>query len=521
MQSRGLPTRTPEEAYKELIRRSRESALLGSCIEVLGWDEETYMPREGAPHRAAQQAYLAALQHDRDTQPDTGDLLASVETSSLIADPNSIAAINVRELRRLYDRDCCIPRRLIEELAQVTTLAQQAWADARNNDDYPSFASWLHRVIKLTREKAQAIASRQPGSLYDVLLEDYEVGLKEVKLVELFDQLRPSLTGLLSEILARGPLENEDVLRGDYSIDRQRTFGEMVAAAVGFNFQAGRIDVANHPSCTSIGPGDCRITTRYNPQHLGDALFSILHEVGHALYEQGLDAKHLGTPYGEAPSLVLHESQARLWENTVGRSAPFWHHFFPLARQIFHDALASVDVNTFIRAVQRVAPSCIRVQADEVTYNLHILIRFELEQALLSGDLRVDELPSAWNEAYLRDLGIQPESDREGCLQDGHWAAGMIGYFPTYTLGNIVAAQLYHQALKDCPDLEVQMSRGVFLPLVSWLRQNVHQAGGRWLAPELLQRITGLAPEPRFLVSALRYRYGPEWKDSSQSVRTS
>ncbi len=497
----------PEQAYDELLRHTRDAALLDSCITLLGWDEETYMPHAGVEHRSRQLALLTGLLHERLTQPRLGELLDRIEGSDLVRDPRSIAAANVRQLRRQYRRQTRLPRRLVEETARVTTLAQQAWADAHHASDQEQFRPWLERVLALKIEEARCIDPHSDP--YDVLLDEQEPGLLGRDLEALFAMLRPELTALVGLLVGSGRQADVAVLTGNFPIDRQRTFGEMVAGAIGFDFQAGRLDSTTHPFCSSIGPGDCRITTRYHANRFSDGFFCTLHEVGHGLYEQGLDPQHHGTPAGEVPSVALHESQSRLWENTVGRSAAFWRHFFPLARQIFHEALAGVTLETFHFAVNHVEPTLIRVQADEATYNLHVLIRFELERALIHGDLKPTDLVAAWNDAYRRDLGVEPANDREGCLQDGHWSAGLFGYFPTYALGNLFAAQLYASALTDVPDLEERMADGDFLGLLGWLGRKVYSHGGRLTANELIEQATGLPPDPRFLLQMLRQRFGP------------
>jgi carboxypeptidase Taq len=497
---------TPSQAYEELIRRWREAGLLASCLAVLGWDEETYLPPGGVEHRAAQTALLTGLHHERVADPRLGDLLDAVAGSDLVADPLSPEAVNVREVRRQHERVRRVTRRLAEEIARVATLAQQAWAKARQHDDYSHFRPWLGLVAALKREEASALGGGQAP--YDALLEDYEPGLRASDVADLFAALRPPLAALTAELAASGRRAPVGLLRGDFPKERQRDLNELAAAAVGFDFRAGRLDEAAHPSCCAVGPGDCRITTRYRPDRLDDALFSTLHEVGHALYEQGLDAAHHGTPFGEAPSVALHESQARLWENAVGRSRPFWEHLLPAARRLFPAALGRVGVDDITAAVQHVAPTPVRVQADEVTYNLHVLIRFELEQALLSGDLSAADLPGAWDDAYRRDLGVTPASAAEGCLQDGHWAAGLFGYFPTYTLGNVFAAQLFLKACEDLGDLDRQMARGDFGGLLGWLRRHVYGQGGRFTAAGLVERATGAAPSPGPLLRALRQKYG-------------
>jgi carboxypeptidase Taq len=493
-------------AYDELVRRAREDALLASCAELLGWDEETYMPRGGVAHRANQLALLAGLQHDRTTDPRLGELLGVLEHSSLVADPLSPEAVNVRELRRLHDRLRRLPRSLVEELARITSLAQQEWVTARANADYAHFRPWLERIVALKRQEAEAIG--YDTTAYDALLDEYEPGARSLEIACLFDALRQELVPLVTAITAARRQPHVVLLRREYPLERQRIFGEAVAAALGFDFQRGRLDTTTHPFFSSIGPGDCRIATRYSLHHFSDGFFSILHEVGHALYEQGLAAEHWGTPMGEAVSLGVHESQSRLWENTIGRSRPFWEHFFPRARQVFHQALAGVSLEDFHFAVNYVAPTLIRVQADEVTYNLHILVRFELERALVSGNLKAADLPAAWNEAYQHYLGITPANDTEGCLQDGHWGAGLIGYFPTYTLGNLMAAQLFAQARRDLGDLSQPFARGEFGDLLGWLRERVHSQGHRYPATRLLSQVTGSPLDHRPLVQTLQSKYG-------------
>jgi len=450
-------------------------------------------------------ALLAGMTHDRATDPRIGELLATVESSALMTNVESSEAVNVREIRRCYHRATKLPRRLIQELARVTTLAHHEWAFARRDADFARFRPWLDKIVNLKRREAEALG--YPDSPYDALLDEYEPGAKSRELAVLFAALRQELVPLVNAVADSPRKADSSILHREYPLERQRTFGEATAAALGFDFQRGRLDSAAHPFSIGIGPGDCRITTRYNPHDFTDAFFTILHETGHALYEQGLDPAHHGTPMGEAPSLGLHESQARLWENTVGRSYAFWRHFFPLAQRAFPDSLANVALDAFHFAVNHVQPSLVRVQADEVTYNLHILIRFELEQALLAGDLEPAGVPAAWSEAYNRYLGVAPSNDAEGCLQDGHWACGLFGYFPTYTLGNVFAAQLYAAACSELGDLSDSFSRGEFGLLLRWLRQKVHGQGGRYPAVRLIERLTGSAPDHRPLVSGLRNKY--------------
>jgi carboxypeptidase Taq len=492
------------DAYDELLRRAREEALLEDCEAFLGWDEETYMPRGGAEHRAAQHALVAGILHARAVDPRVGELLAAVEVSDLVADPLGPPAVNVRQWRRTYDRLRRLPRELVEEEARVTTLAQQAWADARRAAEFATFRPWLERVLVLKREQAGALGGPVP---YDALLEEYEPGLTGEAVATLLEGLRRELVPLVQAIAGARRRPGPALLQGDYPTELQAALGEAAAAALGFDLTRGRLDVAVHPFCTRLGPDDCRLTTRYDPHDFQEGFFTILHEAGHGLYEQGLEAAHYGTPMGEAASLGLHESQARLWENLVGRDRAFWEHFFPLARRTFPDVLGDVPLDAFHLAVNAVGPTPLRVRADEVTYNLHILVRFNLERALLSGDLPASDLPAAWAEQYRQTLGVVPTDDAEGCLQDGHWASGMIGYFPTYAVGNVYAASLLGRAAAEVGGLPEAFARGDFSGLLDWLREHVHRHGQRYPAARLVELAAGQPPGPGPLVRLLAAKY--------------
>ncbi|MFO0879387.1 MAG: carboxypeptidase M32 [Gemmataceae bacterium] len=499
--------RTAKQAYEELIRRTREAATLASCGAVLSWDEATYMPRQASAYRGEQMGLLARLGHDMATAPIIGELLSEVEQSDLVQDPVGDAAVNVREIRRSYDRTVKLPAALVEELARVTTQAQQVWRDARKANAFGQFRPVLERIVTLLREKADAIGFTT--SRFDALLDEYEPGAKASEITTLFAALRDDLVPLIGAIAQSGRHPDRTILKRDFPIDRQRLFGEGAAVALGFDMEAGRLDVSTHPFCTGIGPGDCRITTRYNGQFFSESFFGILHETGHALYEQGLPRDHAGTPRGSFCSLGIHESQSRLWENQVGRGQAFWTHFFPRAQQAFPEALRSVSLEQWLFAINDVQPSFIRVEADEATYNLHIILRFELEQALLAGDLAVADLPGAWNERFKALLGLEVPSDAQGCLQDIHWSFGGMGYFPTYTLGNLYAAQLMEAARRDLPGLEDDFRRGEFGRLRGWLNERVHRPGQTWRAGDLCQRVTGNVLDHRPLVAYLREKYAP------------
>lgn len=503
-----------ELAYRELIEKIRAAGLLASTSALLSWDEQTYMPPGGAEHRGEQMALLAGLHHERLTDPRVGELLAELADSELTADPLSAPAVNIRELARAYRRQAALPRALVEEMARVTTLAQREWVTARQRSDYELFRPWLERIIRLKKDEAQCLlptfsAADEPVSApYDSLLDSFEPGARVADLTQLFSALRSQLAPLVQTISTAANRNGTGALLNRiFPTDRQKVFGEMAAAALGFDFQRGRLDVAAHPFCTGIGPGDARITTRYDEREFGDAFFGILHEAGHGLYEQGLPAEHFGAPMGEAASLGVHESQSRLWENAVGRGRPFWTYWLPQAQRVFPAALHDVSMDRFLKAVNHVEPSLIRVQADEVTYNMHIIIRFELEQALMTGDLKETDLPGAWNRKYGDLLGIVPANDREGCLQDIHWAAGLFGYFPTYTLGNLYAAQLFARAHDDLADLDGSFARGDYRQLLEWLREKIHRQGQRYRPRQLIERAVGQRLDAAPLIAGLKRRY--------------
>ena len=500
-------THTVTEAYDELIRRVREIAVLESCGSLLHWDQQTYMPPRGSTHRAEQLALIAGLVHDKFTAAEIGEFLAIAEGGGLTQGAGSAQAANLREIRRSYDRETKIPPALVRELARTCALAQDVWVEARRKCDFALFRPWLEKVVVLKRQEAEALG--YTAVPYDALLDEYEPGETTARLTVLFADLQTELIPLVRMIAESSRHPDTACLHREYPVDRQQAFGGAVATAIGFDFEAGHLDVTTHPFCSGIGPGDTRLTTRYNRNDFGDGFFSILHEAGHGLYEQGLDPEQYGTPLGMAVSLGIHESQSRLWENLVGRSRAFWEAYFPQAREAFPQALADISLDTFYFAINEVQPSFIRVDADEATYNLHIVLRFELEQSLLTGDLKPGDVPGAWNERFRQLFGMTPPDDARGCLQDIHWSGGGIGYFPTYTLGNLYAAQFFAQARKDLGDLEGQLRRAEFRPLKAWLNEKIHRQGQRHRAGELVEVVTGQPLSPRFFLDHLRAKFGP------------
>ncbi|MDA7979376.1 MAG: carboxypeptidase M32 [Pirellulales bacterium] len=500
-----------DQTYQTLKEHLQQTAIFSSIEELLGWDERTLLPAQAGSYRADQMTVLAGLIHQRRTAPAVGEWLDTLESSLSTSHPaDSPEAAEVREARRDYDRESKIPQKLVEELAKTSVLAQQAWAEARAQDNFAEFAPWLEKTLDLKRDQADALGYTDDP--YDVLLDEFEPGETAANLRQVLSRLRDELAPLVAEIVATGKQAPVELLQRDYSIDKQKSFARFAAKSTGFDFDCGRIDLTVHPFCATLGPKDCRITTRYEENAFSSGFFSVLHEAGHGIYEQGLPDQEFGMPLGTATSLGIHESQSRLWENFVGRSFAFWEYFFPKLQLEFASTTRDIALDDFFFAINDVRPSLIRVEADEATYNLHILIRFELEQALLNQDLSVADLPGAWNEKYSEFLGVRPPDDAQGCLQDIHWSGGAIGYFPTYSLGNLYAAQLFESANSDLGALQDQFRRGEFGTLREWLRDKVHQHGRRYPAKQLVQDVCGepLSHEPliRHLRSKLQPLYG-------------
>lgn len=495
-----------EQQYNKLIDELKRISLLGSCASVLGWDRETYMPSGGAELRANQLSLLAGLKHEWATSSEVGELLEELSDADL-GESDSPQSVNVREAKRDYDRDKKLPQRLVEELSRVSTLSQHAWSEAKDSNDFSSFEPWLKQIINLKREQAACLKQDQ-GTLYDALLDLYEPGITTQQIQKTFTTLREELVPLVSKIADAKVKPDQSIVTRSFAVDGQRQFSKQMAREIGFDFQRGRIDVSAHPFCSGFGSGDCRLTTRYDENFFNMAFFGTLHEAGHGIYEQGLDTQHAGTPMGSSVSLGIHESQSRMWENLVGRSASFWKHSFPEAQKYFPKALQGVSQKQFYGAINVAEPTMIRVEADEVTYNLHIMLRFELEQRMISGELEADQIPDAWNETFKQYLGITPVDDAHGCLQDVHWAAGYIGYFPTYAMGNIYASQFFEAAGEQLGNLDEMFARGEFEPLKQWLNTNIHQRGQQYSAAELVEVVTGNKFSAEPLVAHLKKKFG-------------
>ncbi len=493
--------------YGRLLKRAREIALFSGASELLTWDAETYMPPKALDFRAEELAVLGGHVHRLFTAKKVGNWIAECEQHGFPTD--SPEAANVHEWRRRYDRATKIPPRLVEKFERTRAHAREAWKDARAKSKFKIFKPHLQKLLDLNRQRADAWGFEE--SPYDALLEEYEPGMRASQLRPLFAELRTGIGPILAATLAHSASVPKDALLGEYPVAAQQTLNRKAAEGIGYDFEAGRIDTTTHPFCTTLGGRDVRLTTRYDERNFTQSFYGILHEAGHGLYEQGLPPEHFGTPLGTAASLGIHESQSRFWENHVGRHPAFWEHWLPIACEHF-PALRKFTVEQMAAAVNRVSPSFIRVEADQVTYDLHILLRFEIELMLVEGRLPVEDVPASWNEEFEKLLGLKVPDDAQGCLQDIHWSIGTQGYFPTYTLGNLNAAQLFARANQDLPQLAADLARGEYSGLLAWLRQNIHQHGMRYLPQELMKRATGEPTRAKYHLDYLREKFAPAVK---------
>ncbi len=470
------------DRYQEITRKAAD---LNYAAAVLGWDQETYMPPKGYAARGRQLATLATQAHALLTGNEYRDLLEQLSRDESLTEAQ---AANVRLSLEDFEKAARLPEAFVETLTQASSTALNAWTRARRENDYGIYAPQLAQMIGLKREQAGLYGYE--AHPYDALLDDYEKGMSVAILDGVFSQVRTGLPDLLRDI-AEKPQVDDSFFNRSYPRDSQWTFSLEVLGSIGYDFEAGRQDYSEHPFTTSFAATDVRITTRVNEQDLASLLWSSIHEGGHALYEQGLPDTQYGMPLGAAASLSIHESQSRLWENCVGRGLPFWKHFYPILRQRFPGQLQDLNLQQFYAGMNKVQPSLIRTEADELSYHFHVLIRYELEKALIGGSLDPKDLRDAWNSKYQEYLGIAPPDDLRGILQDVHWSHGSFGYFPTYSLGSFYAAQFWEQANRDIPGLKQQIEGGHTEALLQWLRSAIHQHGRRYRSEELCNRITG------------------------------
>ena len=484
-----------------IFELARTHGVIRSIGSVIGWDQETYLPSGAAAHRAAQHAWISAQAHAMVVSDAWKNALEDAEAADRGTD--QVVTANLRELRRQFDRATRLPVELVARCSEAHSLAKHAWADARKRSDFASFAPHLRMLLDLAREKADLWG--YPEEPYDALLEHYERATTTAEVARCFDTLKPELTGIAAAAVEKSKLRSPALPHGPYPIDAQLAFNSRVAESLGFDFKRGRIDTTTHPFCATLGPSDIRKTTRYDESDFTSSLFGVLHESGHGLYEQGLPGEDFGLPSADAVSLGIHESQSRLWENHVGRSDAFWEHWFPAACDHF-PTLAGCALEDFLAHIRRAAFTPIRVEADEATYDLHILLRFDLERKMLRKELEVHDVPAAWNEAFRDLFGFIPPDDRHGCLQDIHWSMGGLGYFPTYSLGNLNAAQLFHAANRD-PDVAGGCARADYQPLLTWMRKHIHARGATVDPAQLMEQATGSPPSAQAYIAHLSSRY--------------
>jgi carboxypeptidase Taq len=493
-----------ENKFNELKKVFTEVIDLANVSALLGWDQQTYMPSGGAEDRGDQLATLAQITHQKLTSPVIGKLLDELKPYAAQLDPDSDTARTIKVIRRQYDKATRVPEEKVAEFTKVTADAFPIWAKARQDNNFNLFAPSLEKIFELRREYASYFAPYD--HVYDPQLDDFEPGLKTAEVQQIFREILPLQVELIRAIKSK-PQVDDTFMHIAYPEKKQWDFGVEVITRVGYDWERGRQDKAVHPFTIGFGDGDVRITTRVIPDHMSSALFGTLHECGHALYDMGNDPAYRRTALHGAASFAVHESQSRMWENLVGRSLPFWKFFYPRLQKTFPSQLGNVDLMTFYKGINKVEPSLIRVEADEATYNLHIMLRLELEIALIDGSLAVKDLPDAWNQKMKDYLGLTPPDNAKGVLQDIHWSNGYIGYFPTYALGNLISVQLWEKVNTDIPDLVNQIEKGEFKALLDWLRCNIHKYGSKYEPQELVQRVTGSKIDPKPYLRYLQTKY--------------
>jgi carboxypeptidase Taq len=490
----------PPPAYVELENRLAEIHDIGRARALLAWDERTMMPPGGAAARAEQLATLARVLHERLVSDQVARLLEELGSYEQELPYDSDEASLIRVARREHERARRVPIELKVEIARASSIGEHAWEEARARSDFALFLPYLRKNVELELRYVECFDAQRP---YDPLLDDFEPGMTTAEAERLLGELKEAILPLAAAIAERAGSVDDSCLHGSFAVERQRELVLGILEELPIAPDAWRLDGSAHPFSTSFSVNDVRITTRYSEDYLASALFSALHELGHGLYDNGVDSTLDRSALSHPASLGVHESQSRLWENMVGRGLPFWRHFYPRLKALFPDSFASVQLRDFHRAVNKVQPSLIRTEADEVTYNLHIILRFELEQEILQGGFELRELPEAWNARMKSYLGLDVPDDADGVLQDVHWAEGSFGYFPTYSIGNIISGQLWEALREQIPDLDDQIERGELGALREWLRQNVHRHGGKFTSAEMIERVTGgpieVGPYVRYL----------------------
>jgi carboxypeptidase Taq len=499
-------------AVSELREWMSQLADLRSAAQLLEWDQQTMMPQRGAATRAEALATLHGVSHEKFVSPRTGSLLDAAQRGLDGLAPDSDEASLVRVTRRRWEKARRVPTELAADLARAASIGQEAWVRARASSDFGAFAPYLAHNLELERRYIECFDDYERA--YDILLDDYEPGMTTAEVARLFAELKAELVPLISTLAQYSDRVDDSPLHGDFPVDRQRQLVSEVVRRMGFDHAGWRIDDAVHPFATSFGSGDVRITTRWDQSFFASALYGAMHECGHGLYEAGISPSLQRTPLVQVESLALHESQSRLWENMVGRGLPFCSVLAPRIAELFGGSVADLSPRSLYQAVNRVQPSFIRVEADEATYGLHVVLRFELEPELVEGRLTVEDLPEAWNARFKEYFGLDVPDAAHGVLQDVHWSMGAIGYFPTYALGNLIAGQLWGRAHDDISDLDEQLGAGELGPLREWLRDHIHRHGSKFSTRELLRRVVdgpiAVAPFVGYLKAKLGDVYGVE-----------
>ncbi|GAB6091637.1 carboxypeptidase M32 [Spirochaeta dissipatitropha] len=495
-----------EAALQELKAIDSEVVKLGQVTSLLHWDLETQIPSAAVPQRAEQLSYMSGLLHDKATSPRIGELLDILcPEGRPLAELPELEQRRVRAARRAYEKEVKLPKEHVQELSKVTSLANHAWAEARQKNDFASYAPHLKKIVELNVKTANYLGYADHP--YDALLDQYEQGMTVKTLDRVFGEMRASLVDLVSRIAATKQVRT-DFLTRKYAADKQEAFSRKIASELGYDFNRGYLTVSAHPFTIDLSSDDVRITTRYEEEYLPTALFGTIHEAGHAMYELGFAEEIKNTMLASGTSLGIHESQSRFWENLVGRSREFWQRYYAELKELYPEQLSDVDLEAFYKGINNVQPSLIRVEADEVTYGLHVILRYEIEKQLITGDLAVEDLPEAWNKRMQEFLGIVPPDDRDGVLQDVHWSHGAIGYFPTYALGNLYGAQFTTAMEAEIGNLKNLVEKGEFSVILDWLRRHIHQHGSAKTPQELLQDITGQELQAQPFIDYLEEKYG-------------
>lgn len=477
---------------------------LGQIRSILDWDQQVYMPSAGTEERADQISLISEYHHRLSTSDELGKLLDELQPVVQEMDIDSDDRALVTVAKRNFDRLTKIPEKVIVEFTRAITSAHSAWETAKSNNDFPIFEPHLEKIVDLVHTVADCF---QPyDHIYDVLMDDYEPGLKTKDLKDIFANLRTEQVELIKEI-SQMPQIDDSFLKQNFPDQKQWDFGMMVAEKFGIPWTRSRQDRSTHPFTTSFGQNDVRFTTHINERHPKSSIFSTMHESGHALYDLGFNPSFRGTPLSSGASSGFHESQSRMWENVIGRSKEFWIYFYPIFQSTFPSQLGNITLDSFYKAINKVEPSFIRIEADEATYNLHIMVRFEIETSLFEGKVKVNQLPELWNTLMKEYLGVTPPNNSSGVLQDIHWSWGMFGHFPTYTIGNLVSIQLWEKLIQDLPDSYDKIMKGDFSKILKWLRMNVHQFGAKYQPQDLIQKVTGSPMDPKPYINYLNKKY--------------